>query len=110
MRSSGSSPFPRTNSTTTISPIRSAAKTAASGVTLFCLRRSEVEDLLSVLSALALRPHMVTISSCAQMSALLPCLPTAADACVIIGPEGDKLELSFIGDKNLIASHLFSAP
>ena len=41
------------------------------GVTLFCLRRSEVEDLLSVLSSLALRPHMVTISSCAQMSALL---------------------------------------
>ena len=79
------------------------------GVTLFCLRRSEVEDLLSVLSTLALRPHMVTISSCAQMSALLPCLPAAADACVIIGPEGDKLELSFIGDKHLIASHLFSA-
>ena len=79
------------------------------GVTLFCLRRSEVEDLLSVLSAVALQPHMVTISSCAQMSALLPCLPTAADACVVIGPEGDKLELSFIGDKHLVASHLFSA-
>ena len=28
---------------------------------------------------------------------------------MIIGPEGDKLELSFIGGKHLIASHLFSA-
>ena len=77
------------------------------GVVLFCLPRREVEDLLVLLSEVQLRPQMVTISSCAQMSALLSCVPTVGNSCVVIGPEDDKVELSFIRGKQLVASHLF---
>ncbi len=78
------------------------------GVALFCLPRSEVEDLLDVLSEFQLRPHTVTISGCAQLSALLSCAPTPGASCVLIGPEDDKLELSFIAGEQLVASHLFA--
>ena len=79
------------------------------GVALFCLPRGEVEDLLGVLSELQLRPHMVTIGGCAQLSALLACAPTPDVSCVLIGPEDDKLELSFIAGRQMVASHLFAA-
>lgn len=78
------------------------------GVVLFCLPRSEVEDHLSILSAAQVRPHMVTISSSAQVSALISCVPSLNSACVLVGPEGEKFGLNFIEKQQLIASHLFS--
>ncbi len=78
------------------------------GVALFCVPRSEVDDLLTLFSEVELRPQMVTISSCARISVLLSCVPAASNSCVVIGPEDDKLELSFIQRQQLVASHLFS--
>ena len=80
------------------------------GVVLFCLPRSEVEDHLSILSQVQVRPQMVTISSSAQVSALISCAPGLDGACVLIGPEGEKFGLSFIEKRHLVASHLFSSP
>lgn len=78
------------------------------GVVLFCLPRSEVEDHLSVLSNVQIHPQMVTISSSAQVSALISCAPSLNGACVLLGPEGEKFGLSFIEKQQLVASHLFS--
>ena len=78
------------------------------GVVLFCLPRSEVEDHLSVLSSVEVRPQMVTISSSAQVSALISCAPNLNGACVLLGPEGEKFGLSFIEKQQLVASHLFA--
>lgn len=79
------------------------------GVALFCLPRREVEASLAVLTDIHLHPHMVTLSSSAQLSTLLSCVPSIDHPCVLIGPEDEKFELSFIEKKQLVASHLFSS-
>ena len=79
------------------------------GVAVFCLPRAEVEEHLAVLTDIQLQPQMVTLSSSAQVSALLSCVPSLDDPCVLIGPEDEKFELSFIEKKQLVASHLFSS-
>ncbi len=78
------------------------------GVALFCLPRGEVEAYLAILTDLQLQPQMVTLSSSAQVSALLSCVPSMDNPCVLIGPEDEKFELSFIEKRQLVASHLFS--
>jgi Tfp pilus assembly protein PilN len=79
------------------------------GVALFCLPRREVEEHLAILTDIQLYPQMVTLSSSAQVSALLSCVPNIDNPCVLIGPEDEKFELSFIEKKKLVASHLFSS-
>ena len=79
------------------------------GVAVFCLPRREVEEHLGVLTDIQLQPQMVTLSSSAQVSALVSCVPSLDHPCVLIGPEDEKFELSFIEKKQLVASHLFSS-
>ena len=79
------------------------------GVALFCLPRHEVEEYLAILTDIQIHPQMVTLSSSAQVSALLSCVPSLDNPCVLIGPEDGKFELSFIDKGQLVASHLFSS-
>ena len=75
------------------------------GVVIFCFPRQTVDPLVNLLVEHNLRPQGVTLSSAAQATTLLACCPAAPGQRVLAAQENGNLELNFLNERQLVASH-----
>ncbi len=74
------------------------------GLVIFCVPRQSVDPLVNLLIDQKLRPQSVTLSSAAQATTLLACCP-AEQQWVLAAQEDGHLELNFLHERQLVASH-----
>ncbi len=75
------------------------------GVVIFCFPRQSVDPLVNLLVEHNLRPQSVTLSSAAHATTLLACCPAAHGQRVLAAQENGSLELNFLRERQLVASH-----
>ena len=75
------------------------------GIVVFCFPRQSVDPLVNLLVEHDLRPQSVTLSSAAQATSLLACCPTEHGPRVLAAREDGHLELNFLRERQLVASH-----
>ncbi len=75
------------------------------GVVIFCFPRQTVDPLVNLLVEHNLRPQSVTLSSAAQATTLLACCPAEHGQQVLAAREDGNLELNFLRERQLVASH-----
>jgi Tfp pilus assembly protein PilN len=75
------------------------------GLVIFCLPRQTVDPLVSLLVEHELRPQSVTLSSAAHATTLLACCPAEHGQRVLAAQENGSLELNFLHERQLVASH-----
>ena len=75
------------------------------GIVIFCFSRQTVDPLVNLLVEHNLRPQSVTLSSAAQATTLLACRPATHGRRVLAAQENGSLELNFLRERQLVASH-----
>ena len=75
------------------------------GIVIFCFSRQTVDPLVNLLVEHNLRPQSVTLSSAAQATTLLACRPAMHGQRVLAAQENGSLELNFLRERQLVASH-----
>ena len=75
------------------------------GVVIFCFPRQTVDPLVNLLVEHNLRPQSVTLSSAAHATTLLTCCPAEHRQRVLAAREDGNLELNFLHERQLVASH-----
>lgn len=75
------------------------------GVVIFCFPRQSVDPLVNLLVEHNLRPESVTLSSAAHVTTLLACCPAEDRQQVLAAREDGNLELNFLHERQLVASH-----
>ena len=75
------------------------------GVVIFCFPRQTVDPLVNLLVEHNLRPQSVTLSSAAHATTLLACCPAEHRQRVLAAREDGNLELNFLNERQLVASH-----
>jgi len=75
------------------------------GVVIFCFPRQTVDPLVNLLVEHNLRPQSVTLSSAAHATTLSACCPAEHRQQVLAAREDGKLELNFLHERQLVASH-----
>ena len=75
------------------------------GIVIFCFSRQTVDPLVNLLVEHNLRPQSVTLSSAAHATTLLACRPAAHGQRVLAAQENGSLELNFLRERQLVASH-----
>ena len=79
------------------------------GIVIFCFPRQTVDPLVNLLVEHGLRPQSVTLSSAAHATTLLACCPAAHRQQVLATREDGHLELNFLHERQLVASHTVPA-
>ncbi len=74
-------------------------------VVIFCFPRQTVDPLVNLLVEHNLRPQSVTLSSAAHATTLFACCPAAHRQQVLAAREDGNLELNFLNEHHLVASH-----
>ena len=75
------------------------------GVVIFCFPRQTVDPLVNLLVEHNLHPQSVTLSSAAHATTLLACCPVEYRQQVLAAREDGNLELNFLHERQLVASH-----
>ena len=75
------------------------------GVVIFCFPRQTVDPLVNLLVEHNLRPQSVTLSSAAHATTLSACCPVEDRQQVLAAREDGNLELNFLHERQLVASH-----
>ncbi len=75
------------------------------GVVIFCFPRQTVDPLINLLVEHNLRPQSVTLSSAAHTTTLFACCPAEHRQRVLAAREDGHLELNFLNERQLVASH-----
>ena len=75
------------------------------GIVIFCFPRQSVDPLVNLLVEHNLRPQSVTLSSAAHATTLLACCPAEPEQRVLAAQEDGHLELNFLPERQLVASH-----
>lgn len=75
------------------------------GIVIFCFPRQTVDPLVNLLVEHNLRPQSVTLSSAAHATTLAACCPAADRQRVLAAREDGHLELNFLHERQLVASH-----
>ena len=75
------------------------------GVVVFCFPRQTVDPLINLLVEHNLRPQSVTLSSAAHTTTLFACCPAEHRQRVLAAREDGHLELNFLNERQLVASH-----
>lgn len=76
------------------------------GIVIFCFPRQSVDPLVNLLVEHNLRPQSVTLSSAAHATTLLACCPAEPEQRVLAAREDGNLELNFLHERQLVASHI----